>query len=73
MTKEELAALDRAATQGTWKIDPCRCGHKSCTRTGTSNGTFYEGSGYEPADAALIVFLVNAYRAGKLVFVEEQP
>lgn len=41
----------------------CQCGHASCTKTYFGNlGSFYQGSGFEPADAA---YLKAAYDFAK--------
>lgn len=41
-------------TPGPWKLERCQCGDVNCERYGTSNGIFYQGSGYTEADARLI-------------------
>ena len=81
MTKEELAALDRAATQGVWAVCTDATGDTFIVPMTDSAETICElGAGHDGdaqeslnADASLIVALVNAYRTGKLIFMEEQP
>jgi hypothetical protein len=87
VTKEELAALDQAATQGVWsaeieaETEPGEIANVYICHPETvcdvtvvaTMGKSSSNSEYQRRkDAALIVALVNAYRTGKLVFVEEQ-
>lgn len=41
-------------TPAPWRIEKCPCGHPSCNRYTTDNGSFMVGSGYSLADAHLI-------------------
>lgn len=41
-------------TPGPWTINKCQCGAEVCDRYHTSNGHFYQGSGYSLDDAILI-------------------
>ena len=42
-------------TPGPWTIERCRCGHPSCrTYAIKGAGTFYNGNGFELADALLV-------------------
>jgi len=72
MDKDELAALDRAATQGMWGLyqhfaapDFTRADIVGQTR---DDEIVEDVNG---PDAALIVALVNAYRTGKLVLIDD--
>jgi hypothetical protein len=79
MDRDQLAALDRAATQGVWSVCTDAAGDTFITCPTISAGSICEfGAGYEDAtqdsidaDAALIVALVNAYRTGKLVLIDD--
>ena len=84
MTQDELAALDRAATQGVWSIAAYY------TQSGTPDelcGGFIEADDTptgvideNPApvddvlshDLAFIVALVNAYRAGRIAVIDDE-
>jgi hypothetical protein len=61
LTPEDLAALDREATQGRWIAD-----NRSIIDPAGHWFASFDGE----ASAAFIVALVNAYRAGKLVHVD---
>ena len=50
-------------TPGPWLLEKCGCGNPNCNRYGTSNGVFYQGSGYDPADAHLIAAAPEIYEA----------
>lgn len=79
MDKDQLAALDRAATQGVWN----HLGY--CGQDGNIQGPRQEQiaslssawgksdqTGHQCfANAAFIVALVNAYRTGKLVLIDD--
>ena len=65
MTRDQLAALDRAATQGVW--DEHETGLISGGTQGNDEVAAYCGCD----DRRLIVALVNAYRTGKLVLIDD--
>ena len=85
MTNPDLAALSEAATQGPWKkgakrncdIDIIGKPTWPCTRYGKKGEwdvavvTELENVKEQQANAALIVALVNEYRAGRLVQIDE--
>jgi hypothetical protein len=87
MAKDQLAALDRAATQGVWRIGNGGYAHGAEfeIRTADDDDLYITGipwgdDQYDPgiprynaarANAALIVALVNAYRTGKLVLIDD--
>lgn len=39
---------------GPWQIVKCQCGHPVCHTYGISVGTFYQGCGFDLADAQLV-------------------
>ena len=41
-------------TKGPWNVEKCRCEHPMCDKHGLSNGVFYQGNGFNEADATLI-------------------
>jgi hypothetical protein len=42
-------------TPAPWHIEKCQCGHEKCHTYGLENvGTFYQGSGFDLADALLV-------------------
>ena len=77
MDKDQLAALDRAATQGVWSVctdavgDTFVASMTDSAETVCDFGAACDDEMQESidADAALIVGLVNAYRTGKLVLI----
>lgn len=94
MTNDQLAALDRAATQGVWKSIFYDAGDRDYyDHNGPTPGIFCDeadcgivhwdgfkqkywssANGHQAqieANAALIVALVNAYRTGKLVLIDD--
>ena len=40
-------------------IEKCPCGHPSCNKYGVSNGTFYQGNGWEKEDAEFVAWCFN--------------
>lgn len=41
-------------SKGPWRIDKCQCGHASCNKHGTSNGSFWQGNGYSLEDVRVV-------------------
>lgn len=46
--------MSEQITPEPWLVEKCPCGHPSCDKHGTSNGTFYQGNGYSLADAQIV-------------------
>jgi hypothetical protein len=82
MDKDQLAALDRAATQGVWHLQSGAIGVNPWISAGNwtrEDGSYVRGGcilnmvahDEREQDAALIVALVNAYRTGNLVLIDD--
>lgn len=65
MTAEQLEALSQKATQGKW--EPGLNG--DCFVDG--EGQIFDTDGLGHTDAAFIIALVNAYRTGQLILVDQ--
>lgn len=58
----------------------CPCGHKTCKTYGVSNGTFYQGTGWDLESASFVAWAFNNRQAlenliaeGKLPKIEVTP
>lgn len=78
MTAPDLAALSEAATQGMW-LTHTNLPHGIMPRVQCAQGSLIcevgnMGSGQDEweANASMITALVNAYRAGKLLVIEDE-
>jgi hypothetical protein len=76
MTNEHLAALSDAATQGVWLVNECGFDNYAYTISAPASDGQYSHVVADvclrdpaKANAALIVALVNAYRAGQIAVI----
>lgn len=60
-----MGTSDTKFTPAPWRLVRCACGDPVCKRWGTSNGTFYQGIGYEEADSHLVAAAPELYAAAK--------
>lgn len=82
MTAPDLAALSAAATQGEWRTDCAehdmpyqdirlKSGRRNIATIGIDDAPVHDFNYAQNANAALITALVNEYRAGRLVQIDE--
>lgn len=45
-------------------IEKCQCGHPSCNYYGVSNGTFYQGNGWDKETAEFVAWCFNNRHEG---------